>query len=327
MPRTTLGDARATRIPEALNIPPNDSRFAQYVNEATRRLLKRGKWWGTYARHRIVATNGLITFPKEIATIEAVALCGQPVSVHDMWYEFIESGWGIRNECEGLCECDFRGRYPSFSDIVGTDKKLRLVCDVATDVGKVVLALGYDGNGNWIRTTQSGVIRDGEQIVLAQTPGTLSVNTFSRLTDLQVPATLDGQWWLYEHNTTDATQRLIGQYRYDDLRPSFVRYLFPSIRNDTAQPTLVEAICKLDFIKAVRDTDYLLIGDEDALKFACMAVKAHEEHRYDDEKVLFGQAIGELDAELDHHLGSGRKIGINLVGSSIGSVDPIETFI
>lgn len=330
MPRTTFSDVQASRIPESLNIGPNDPRLYKYVNEATNRLLKAGKWWGTYARYRLCATAGLITFPKQIATIEAVALCGQPIPVHDMWYEFLANGWGTRRETCGPVECDYRGRYPTFSDIIGTDKKVRALCDVATDVGKTVLVLGYDTNGNWIRTTQGGVILDGEVITFAQSPGTNSTNLFSVVTDLQPPSNMDGQWWLYEYNTTDTTQRLIGQYNYDDLRPSFARYLFPSLRNCTnnaCAATLVEAICKLDFIPVKRPTDYLLIGDINALKFGCMAVKAAEENRYTDDTTLMNKAVLELDNELDHQLGAGRRIGVNVMGLNIGQVDPIPTLI
>ncbi len=330
MPRTTLADVRASRIPESVNIPPNDSRLVQYVNEATERLLKAGKWWGTYARYRLCASAGLITFPRQIATIEAVALCGNPIPVHDLWFEFIANGWGTRKDCDGICECDYRGRFPTFSDIIGTDKKVRLICDVATDVGKTVLVLGYDANGNWIRTDQGGTILDGEVVVLTQSPGTLSTNLFSAITDIQVVSAMDGQWWLYEYDTTLTTQRMVGQYQYDDARPSFARYLFPSIRNCTAsncQSTLVEAICKLDFIKVVRDTDYLLIGDLPALKFACMAIKASEEERYNDETTLMNKAVVELQNELSHFLGDGRTIGINLQGSNIGTNDPIPVLL
>ncbi len=330
MPRLTLADVKNSRVPSSVNIPPSDPRLVEYVNEATQRLLKAGKWWGTYGRYRLCATAGLITFPRQIATIEAVALCGRPIPVHDMWYEFLENGWGTRKDGDGICECDYRGRFPVFSDIIGTDKKVRLVCDVGTDIGKTVLVLGYDANGNWIRTTQGGVLLDGEVVVLAQTPGTLSVNLFSAVTDIQVQQPMDGQWWLYEYDTTLLTQRLIGQYQYDDNRPSFARYLFPSIRNCSSgncTSTLVEAICKLDFIPVVRDTDYVIIGDIMALKFACMASKAAEEERYSDETSLMNKAVQELENELDHYLGSGRRIGINVVGSSIGQVDPIPTLI
>jgi hypothetical protein len=90
---------------------------------------------------------------------------------------------------------------------------------------------------------------------------------------------------------------------------------------------LVEAICKLDFIPVARDTDYVMLGNLPALKYGCMAIKANEENRYSDAKTLIGDAVMELESELDHYLGDGRKMGINVVGSGIGTADPIENLI
>src|SRR5438128_12050363 len=125
---TTFSDVKASRIPEALNIVPTDSRLPQYVNEATLRLLKRGNWWGTVPRYQLSATSGIITFPKQIAAIETVALCDMPIPVHDFWFEYLDGGYGLRKENEGLCEANYVGHYPIFSDIIRTEKKVRVVC-------------------------------------------------------------------------------------------------------------------------------------------------------------------------------------------------------
>jgi hypothetical protein len=335
--RTTLAQVKASRIPESLNIPPSDSRLVQFINEATQRLLHRGHWWGTVAKYTISTRSGIITLPPQIATIEAAAVSNVPVTVRDFWYEFIANGYGTIDESSpsGLNQAVYRGSYCTFSDIAGLNKKLLAICDLASDVGKTVLLLGYDEEGNWIRTTQSGVVADGEVVTLAQTPGTLSTKKFASITDIQAPSDLDGQWWLYEYDTDAATQRLIGQYQYWETHPSYPGYFFPSIGNTA---TTVEILGKLAFIPVSNDTDYLIIGNLAALKLACMSLKAEEEHNWQEADYLmngrpmadgvrrFG-AIQELDAELGHYLGDGRKPAINLVGSGVGSADPVETIL
>lgn len=324
--RTTFSDIKASRIPESVNIPPTDARLLAYVNEATQRLMHKGRWWGTVQKYTMQATAGMITLPKQVASIEKVALARQPVPVRDFWYEFLDNGWGTRDitgSDSGQNEGLMQGRYPIFSDVVSPDKKLILQCDVATDIGKAVLVLGYDDNNNWIRTIQSGVVADGEVVLLAQTPGTTTVNNFAVITDLQVADDLDGQWWLYEYDTVTTLQRMIGHYQYDEVRPSYARYFFPSIGTTT---TLVECLVKLEFVPMRQDTDYCLIGNLGALKKMCMAVKAEEENRYTDALALEQMAAQLLDAELDHYLGAGRTLGINIIGSSIGVNQPIETF-
>lgn len=336
MPRTTLADARASRIPKVLGDCPTGTRWIEILNEAQQRLLSRGHWWGSCQKLRICATESCITLPPQVASIETAAVCGQPILVRDFWFEFLQSGAGLREGCSCMDEAIFRGNYCTFNDIRGTGKKLRFICDVATDVGKEVLAMGYDDDGNWIRTLQGGVYADGEVIVFAQSPGTNSVNNFATVTDIQLPDDMDGQSWLWEYKTSDATQRMIGHHQYFETRPHYPRYLFPSIggcnceSSETSTP--VDTIVKLAFIPARNDTDYLIIGNLPALKDMCQAINAAE-HEPDAVKkailIATGQKSAEdtLNAELDAHLGSGRRMGISLLGSSIGSLDPVETLL
>lgn len=322
--RVTLADIKASRIPEAVNCPPEDARVVQYVNEAVERLLKKGHWWGCTAKYAFYATGGLITLPRQVASIEKVAVSNIPVPTRDFWFEWLENGWGTRDTTSGLDECLFVGRYPLFSDIVPAGKKVVLICDVAADVGKEVLVLGYDDLGNWIRTTQDGVMADGELIALAQTPGATSVSGFASVTDIQAPDDLSGQWWMYEKDTATDALRLVGQYQYDETRPSFARYLISSL-GATSAATLVEALVKLEFIPVKSDSCYSLIGNIPALKLMCMAIKAEEDKQWDTATLLEAKAIAELNAELAHYLGEGRAPSINVVGSGIGDADPIYT--
>lgn len=355
--RVTLADAKASRLPSQIGACPTDQRFLDLLNEATERLLYTGKWWSTVQKWRFCATDGCVALPSQFATIEAVAVCGRPIAVRDQFYEFLENGFGIRGQnvvstttgttspccggVSGVCgmqEALYRGHYPTFSDIIPTGKKLQLVCDKLTDVGKPVLCLGYDDNNNWIRTVQNGVVSDGEVVLLAQSPGTISVNNFSSVTDLQPPANLDGQWWLYENTVSTGAQRLIGQYQYFDVRPSFARYFFPSIVPQVSTTTgacsqiLVEALVKLEFVPVKRDTDYLIIGNLPALKEMMMALSKAEDEPDALRKVQIvsaGMTVAKqiLDQQLDHYLGSGRKMGMNVVGSSIGDVVPVATLL
>lgn len=355
--RVTLADAKNSRLPSQIGACATDQRFLDLLNEAQERLLITGKWWGTVQKWRFCATDGCVALPSQFATLEAVAVCGRPIAVRDQFYEFLENGFGIRgqgitnttqgttNTCcggvNGVCgiqEALYRGHYPTFADIQPTGKQLQLVCDRLSDVGKPVLCLGYDDNNNWIRTVQNGVVSDGEVVLLAQGAGTNSVNNFSSVTDLQPPSNLDGQWWLYEFTVSTGGQRLIGQYQYFDVRPSFARYFFPAIIPRVSVPTgacaqvLVEALVKLDFIKAQRDTDYLIIGSLPALKEMMMALSKAEDEPDALRKVQIvsaGLTVAKqiLDQQLDHYLGSGRRMGMSVVGSSIGDVFPVPTLL
>lgn len=334
--RTTLADARASRLPAVVGDCPTGSRWISLLNESNQRLLPLGHWWGTTQRVRICATDSCITFPPQIESLEVASVCGQPIAVRDQWFEFLQGGIGLRSNQSGTSEAIFRGNYCVFSDLRGTGKKLRWICDVSTDVGKTVLALGYDDNGNWIRTIQNGVYADGEVIAFAQSPGTNSVSNFASITDIQLPANMEGQSWLWEYNTADATQRMIGQYQSFETRPSYVRYFFPSVAlkgcSNSSKPTPVDVIAKLAFVPVKNDSDYLTIGYLPAHKDLMQALNAAE-HEPDAVKKMaliasgIKMAVAGLDAELDSHLGSGRRTGISVLGSSIGIVDPVEVLV
>jgi len=194
-----------------------------------------------------------------------------------------------------------------------------------------VLVLGYDSNGNWIRTDQGGTFKDGEIIKLAQAPGTQSTIKFTSVTDIQPPDDLDGQWWLYEYNVDTADQRMIGKYEYWEQRPSYPRWLFGGICNNAnnegdCNKTLIEVIAKLEFIPVVKDTDYLILGNVPACEYGVQGVK-YSMPPADLQKAneFFAMAQNELDKELDHYLGAGRRTGMNVITQDMG--EPVPNFI
>jgi len=326
--------AKAVRIAELINISPSDSRFPAFVNEACEALLKRGKYFGTYARYAVAASSQLFTPPPYIDTVERINIAGAPVPIHDLLYQFLSYGWGSRDDSlpngPGINECLHRGWYPTMVDIPPPGGQLTVKCDVAADVGQQVLLLGYDTSTppNWIRTQVGGVWQDGEIVQMMQNPGTLSVNGFSKLTGVQPALTgvpLSGQWWLYSGTT------LLSNYQWWETQPNYPRYLVPFINSTVTQ---IEIIGKSAFIPAVKDTDYLSVSSLRAIKLACRAIKAEEEDAWAIANILWnggrdkktGQqiigAIQEMEFELSHFLGDGRVIGLNINGGGYGD-DPV----
>lgn len=212
--RNTLQNLMDSRVPYNLGICPTDPRLVQWSNEGIQRLLWLGKYWGTTSIFDICTTNGCITVPREIATVEAVNVCGQPVPVRDFWYQFLANGpgswedycstWNNGTQWFGCANGGLisKGNRPTFGEIGLTPSQISFACDVSTDIGKKVLVLGYDLNNNWVRTIQNGSYADGEMIALAQAGGTKSVTFFSNVTDIQFQVPMDGQSWLYVVDTS-----------------------------------------------------------------------------------------------------------------------------
>jgi hypothetical protein len=374
--RLTLADIYSSRLPQALGLCAPDTRIAAYVNEAQQRLLTKGLWIDSYAKYRMAAYGSCLTMPPQLLTIESVAVNRVPIPYHDMWFEYLSNGFGIRSRNEvgsgailggvtgvyGIPEANYRGSFPTFRDLTPNTnaKKLVVICDLAVDVTAIITmtVLGYDNNGNWIRTLQNGVYADGEVIALAQTPGTTSVNNFSNITGIQFSAQRSGQCWLYENDTVTSVTTLTGLYQWYESNPSYGRWLFPSLFSPsstsnitppagwqqtwttgevvnpnptTYMPSLVEVIGKKAFIPAVLPTDYLIIGCLPALKLMCQSLKKQEDgvSSADVGEAMAFQtmAVKELDDELDAALGSGRKIGLTIQGSSMADGVGVETFL
>lgn len=336
--KRTLGDARdpSSGIPQVLNIAPSDARVARYVNEAQNRLLNRGKWWGCYMRVRLCVDSDCITLPRQIASVEAITFEGRPMTIRNEFFEFLESGNGIADgtQCTdgthcggglssgGSCGCGAlnayqRGCAPTFADICGTNKKIKVYADVTESGSAVITLQGYDENNNWIRTQVGGNWIEGEQVAINAASPVTSTKFFSALVAVQKPVT-NGVVRLYEYNTDDTTQRAIAIYEPDETQPEYRRIFIKGVKRkegDACQYRTILAMAKLEFIPAVKDTDWLLIGNLPALKFACKAIKFEEANDVTNAAIymnggrigstMITGAIGELDVELRHYKGSG----------------------
>lgn len=340
MPRLTLAQAKASRIPQVLGMDPLDPAFVSTLNEAMQRLLSRGTWVGTYGRYRICAINGCLTWPRQFETIESVAICGQSLNVRNQWFEFMEAGAGLQSGCGcGGFQLFDRGNFCTFDDIRPTGKKVRVYADVAEDAAAKILLLGYDDNGQWIRTQVDSVWVDGEYVAISTTPVN-SVNNFSSLVNVQKPVT-NGNVRLYEFKVADSTQRALAIYEPDETLPSYRRSLISGLSNaggcgcdglvDTngCTQTTVTVMAKLAFIPVVNDTDYLIIGNIPGLKEMCRAVRFGEM----DSPTAMQQAtaaetsaLREMNQELETWLGSNVRVGLQ-VDNMPGGIWPMEQII
>jgi hypothetical protein len=340
--RSTVAQALSptSRICESLVLSPGDSRVLGYINQATMRLLHRGHWVDTMQRYAVQITQSLLTLPPVYAVAEQIAIERRPVDLRSPWFEWNPGSWG------SCCEGDPYRPY-SFADVAlrrdpactfvdipsSTPSQLVIQCDVAADVGATVLILGYDANGNWIRTNPSGVWQDGVTVALSQTPGTtVTFNStpvvFSKVTGIQKSVT-NGQLWLYMVSTPSNV--LLCNYQYWETNPWYARYHIPMVPSTTPWVSLYG---KMAFRPVVNPTDWLLIGNLEAIRLACMAIRAEEQHDWETASLCMNGgasktgpidgAIPLLNYELQHVQGDGT---IPEVRVSLGGMEPVPTLI
>lgn len=324
----TLGDARNSDIPLIADLCPTDPRVASLVNKAQRMIIRRGKWWGLYQKIRICLTDtGCVTWPRQVAAIENIAVDDVPVTVRNEWYEFLGNGPGLvprrsgsscscsEDLCWGTLEMYDRGTAPTFNDIRPPNKKLRLYPGRASDVGKRVLVKGHDTNGAAIQSDEAGEYIEGFYMTLAL-PYVDSSMELNDITSIQKPQT-DAPVLAFELDTANGIQRQIGAYEWDELVPNYRRSFLYSMGGTSSCRRTVTAMAKLEFVDAVRDTDILMVGNMDAIEMMVQSILKRSANLESEAISLERAALRELNQELDHRLGKDKQaIGLHVFGSA-----------
>lgn len=329
----TVAEARP-RIASAANLCASDARVFTYINRAVRRLLPKGKWLGTYQNYRICVNGDCITWPRQIETIEAAAICSKPITIRNSWYEFLESGPGIQDGNSGLKLVD-RGNVCAFDDITAgaTDRKIKIYTDVNEGAGKTILLLGYDQNAQWIRTLDGSTWIDGEKVSLPSTSATQTTSTkyFSKLMRVIKPAT-NGAVRLYEYNTsTAANARALAYYEPDETLPNYRRSFLPGLSRVNSGSSCgnasVDVAAKLRFYNVAKENDFILIGNLDALEEEVRALCHFDNKNWTEGYTQEKFAVSLLNEELSSHLGDGPVLMLRVSGESTFGAGSVENCI
>lgn len=287
-----------------------DARLVDYINEACERLLWKGKWPSCYGSFTIAASNGRIVWPRQIETIERWANNNTPGAVQNDWYEWIETGFGLRDEqCgyDGLTLID-QGTDCVFANVsVVPGAILKLKSSVTTDTGSdKVLIQGFDHLGNWVRTLSGGVYVDGEYVALNGTSYVSTTTQFSRVTGIQKPET-DGFVSLWEVDPATGFLNRLGYYEPTETVPSYRVSLVPGVNPDCT-PVFVNVMAKLRFIRAAVGTDYVLPPNLAAIKLMIAAIYKEENNLLQEAVGYEASALRVLNEQLNHYLGDGAEL-------------------
>lgn len=320
----TLGTARS-QIARVSNVC-NDSATARvYLNEAQQRLLNRpDKPVGSFVRVRFcLGSDSCLSWPRAIRTIEAFAICDSPGIIRGQTFEFIgyPNGIGQQNaeNMPGTMLID-RGTSVAFDDVNANTvaKKIQVVAQHASDVGKKITLRYYDSTGNKVFTQIDGIVQEGEQLTLAAPPSSVYTSNNVMTAGLYhvVKAVTNYPIRLYEVNASDLVQtKLLAYYEPSEEAPIYRRSFIPGLTNmpachaenevDCTQNKRITALVKLQHVPVVVDNDPLVIGNIAALKLMVMAILREEQNRHDESILLENKARAELDGELASYQGDG----------------------
>jgi hypothetical protein len=331
--RHTLLDVRASRIPEVIgSCAGGNQLLLSTVNEAQHRLLTDESqpdegWWGTWAiiLFDLETDDPYFTLPRGVARVTATDVCKKPVLLRNQFYEYLDFGNGIRplscsgsGLCENLLAFD-RGRVVTFKDINPPNKKLRVYVTDDTDLEKRVLFSGKDAFDNIIYS-QDGFSRVSGEFVTMSSPFADTTNQYTEISGIQKDIT-NGQIQIFEVDTVTGDETLILTMEPGETVAGYHRYFINGLPNSCCgtETTQISALCKLDFVPVVVDTDYLIIGNLSALKEECQAVRLSEMDSTEAKRSAMAHhanALRLLFGELDHFVGKERvSITVPLFGS------------
>mgnify|MGYP000550043566 CR=1 FL=1 len=303
-----------------LNKCADDARVMGYVNQACERLMWGGKWKGTYGRFVVKATNALITWPREIETIEKLGIEGVPYNIRSPWYEFLEHGPGLlsSDSCLTLESVD-RGYSPIQYDIEAADiGPLKLTTTFATDANKIVFIQGNDQNGSKVYTeypVASTKYIAGRNVTLGGSPVT-TPDSWSFIRGIQKAVT-QGPVKLEVVPGGTGTPKLLALYEPDETTPEYRRSLIPSLLNSNETEKEVIVIGKLKFIPVRSDLDWVIPSNIAAVKLMARSIFLEEQEKIKEAAAMAQLAYEKLELQLRDHMGSGVNNVINVTDGNV----------
>lgn len=333
--RTILNQLRQSRLPQAIGRCANDlPEIAAFTNQAQQVLINAGGetgWWGGWEKvvFQVTRCNPYITLPRKYARAINLSVCKFPIRLQNEFYELLPDGIGLQDFCSikgrtdwcGAIEGYERGTVVSMVDLTPTNQYLRVYFTDPRDVGKrILIGPAQDQNGNFIYTQDGNPSVNGFYLTLAA-PFTTSAFIVTAFSGIAKDATY-GDVLLYQVDATTGAQVLLSRYAPDEITPAYRRFFInklpcscnvvqvpqsPCVTGATTPGVVqITALCKLEFIPANRDTDFLIIGNIPALIEECKAIRysdMDEPNSVQLEAKAHAKAIKYLNDELRHYMG------------------------
>lgn len=318
---------------------PTSDEFKSLLNQAQRRIAKRGNWFGTEMLVNFCIYNGCLVLPRYIGTLMGVRFCdGTNPDILNHWYAIV-----------GPCDCQFAsshtvteiGTAPAYNEISGDyGKYIRYYVDKLEDVGKTITIYGIDSNGQPLQELVGGVWQRGITLTAAA-PFAQTTAKVRRITSVTREAT-QANARLYEvdpilydadatplvPDTTEGYMRDLALYEPSETNPRYRKYFikgFDSISTSCSESdgiTLrkVTALVKLQFVPVVSLNDFLMIDDFDAIKLMIRAIRQEDAGNDEGAEALIMKSVREMNfTERDKLPNRTTVVRVNAVGGYLGS--------
>ena len=305
----TYYDVQTSSVAKVAGVNPASSDFADIVNEAIRRLLRRGDWPGTIVPIQACVRKGCVVWPRYVNQVRKLNWCHRSwshggervVPVENLWYRFIEPR-GYRSEFgqrPGDATAHYQGRVPTYNTVAGDGRLIRAYPSTPEDVGKTITIYGLDNGNQPLRTNNlDGTWSEGVTITLASPFG--STAGYVRSIDRVRKDVTQGQVFLYAYNAADDTLEDLAVYDPGETNPSYSRQNIQlSGVCDCSGSSSVFALVKLAFIPVRFPSDLVIIDNLEAIKATVQSLKLRESNDFQNALAAEADAIRELNRQLE----------------------------
>lgn len=323
-----LADARnSLEIKAVAGVCTTSDDFLSMLNQAQRRLIERGNWFGTEWIVKLCVYNGCVTWPRYVSTVLGVRFCclGN-VDIRNNWYRM-----------SGPNNCSFgswdhtisdNGTSPIYNEIMGTaGVELWYSPTKLEDVGKKVVVFGTDPNGQPLQEKVNGVWRRGKTVTATATFVPTGAGLVQKITSVSREIS-QSNMQLFGYDAASLTFRDLAIWEPTETHPAYRRSLIKGFKcipsncpvTDGVKLVTIEAMVKLAFVPAVNDEDFLAIEDMTALAFMIAAIRLEESNQDAAAEIKTQKAIQSLNFR-DRNLTPGQQVVVNInpVGHGIWS--------
>jgi hypothetical protein len=306
----TFGEFKNGPAKRIAGVCASSSDFQDLTNEATRKLMTRGNFWGTVQTIQVCVQNNCVVWPRFVETLLATNNCRGQSTQANFWFRFLpmsQNDWGgvMRDfqagRCGGNMVMESTGTSPVSRNLpCGRQFYLRVYAQVLADLGKTITIFGKDQNGQDILTLQGGVLQPGVVLTIAKpfavTPVKLSLPGISRV----VKDVTQGPIHLFWFDSDNNVMLDCASYNPQEIAPDYLTSKIAGcgIQNPATHCSSIEALVKLQFIPVVNDNDMILFDNVEAIKMMIMSIKKQDAGENDAARQLDLDAIRESNYQL-----------------------------
>ena len=309
--RFQLADARANiGIRNVAGKCASSDEFVDLVNRATRRLLKRGAWWGTEVVSKLCVHGCDIVWPRYIGTVEGIRFCcaGQ-ADIKNNWYSILGpvghgTGYGY-NWYTDITVFD-AGTSPVFNQITGNEGKfLRYQIVKSQDIGKKITFYGKQFGGQPLQELNTATPPAWKMglTLPAVVPIAQTTTLVTEIKEIVMEPT-EGMKYVYQYDPISTNLLMLGSYEPNETNPQYRRSRIQNLQRIPVKPDAngvknyqIEVMSKLEYIEVQNDRDFLIIDDWDALTFAIQSIRFDEANDPANAETYINKAIRELNFE------------------------------